>query len=103
MSNRQRKMRHWSGALPAKNKIMSRPEPRGPARLLPQQDPRAGREAAQPALLGVERGARIELAAFGADAPADHGTALADRRRLDDLGGHAAGHRRPEVAVILRS
>src|SRR5215813_1253570 len=72
-----------------------------PSSLFLQQDPGAGGEAAQLAVFGVERGARIELAAFCADSPADHGAALADFRRLDDLGRHASRHRRPEVAIVL--
>src|SRR5437899_10260370 len=69
--------------------------------LVLQQDPRARADRAEPALLGIERRARIELAALRADPPADDGAAFADFRRLDHLGRHAPGHRRPEIAVIL--
>src|SRR5437660_2763046 len=73
-----------------------------PSSLVLQQDPGAGSEAAQLAVLGVERGAGIELAAFRADSPADHRAALADFRRLDHLGRHATGHCRAKVAIVLR-
>ena len=52
-------------------------------------------------MLGVEGGAGIELAALGADSPADHGAALADPRPVEDLGGHAAGQGRPEAAAPI--
>ena len=66
-----------------------------------QQNPGAGADGAEAAGFGVEGGARIELAAFLADLPADHGAALAHLGRLDHLGRHAAGHGRPEVVEVL--
>src|SRR5258708_11380116 len=72
-----------------------------PSPLVLQHDPRAGAERTELALLGIERRAGIELAAFRADPPADDGAALADLGRRDHLDRHAPGHRRPEVAVVL--